>query len=56
MTVDNGAADTVGPGREHAGTYLDGSGYVFLPAGPKARPVWHCGFRLAVRDLPKGII
>lgn len=54
MTVDNGAA---GYGwvldANMQETYLDGSGYVFCRPGQR-RGLGHCGFRLAVRDLPKG--
>jgi len=54
MTVDNGAAGygwVLDANMPQA--YLDGSGYVFCRPGQR-RGLGHCGFRLAVRDLPKG--
>jgi hypothetical protein len=54
MTVDDGAA---GYGwvleANMQETYLDGSGYVFCRPSPR-NGLGHCGYRLAVRDLPKG--
>jgi len=54
MTVDNGAT---GYGwlldANMQETYLSGSGYVFRKPSDR-RGLCDCGFRLAVRDLPKG--
>ena len=54
MTVDNGAAGygwVLDANLQEA--YLDGSGYVFCRPGQR-RGLGHCGYRLVVRDLPKG--
>ena len=54
MTVDNGAAGygwLLEANMQEA--YLDGSGYVFCRPTQRTG-LGHCGFRLAVRDLPKG--
>ncbi len=54
MTVENGA---IGYGwlldATMQETYLEGSGYVFRKPTPR-EGLCHCGFRLSVRDLPKG--
>jgi hypothetical protein len=54
MTVENGA---IGYGWLLDATmqpaYLDGSGFVFCKPTSR-RGLCHCGFRLSVRDLPKG--
>jgi hypothetical protein len=54
MTVDNGSS---GYGwlleASMQETYLDGSGYVFCRPSDRAG-LAHCGYRLTVRDLPKG--
>ena len=54
MTVDNG---TTGYGwlldANMQAEYLGGSGYVFCQPSDR-KGLCHCGFRLAVRDLPKG--
>ena len=54
MTVDNGAAGygwVLEANMQEA--YLGGSGYVFCRPTDRAG-LAHCGYRLAVRDLPKG--
>jgi len=54
MTVDNGS---IGYGWLLDATmqenYLGGSGYVFHSL-PEPKGLAYCGYRLSVRDLPKG--
>lgn len=54
MTVDNGVAGygwVLEANMQEA--YLEGSGYVFCRPSQRAG-LGHCGYRLTVRDLPKG--